>query len=175
MNNVSPRWNPVSRSDQKDVLWDTSPYHGGSQPWEFFSKGNTGFFATGFEIYSSITDIKNLSLLARVMLLKKYTFIDKLYGESDIPDGGTSYQFFETHKRDTYKNETWMTGSIGLLTQWGPAEVFATLNLPLAYLAKKKTELHEDQALLFEHTIKNTWQVQMPTTLQILFLFHLGS
>ena len=63
MNNVSPRWNPVSRSDQKDVLWNTSPNYGWSQPWEFFSKGNAWFFATGFEMYSSITVVKNLSLL----------------------------------------------------------------------------------------------------------------
>jgi hypothetical protein len=173
MKNVSPRWNPMSQSEQKDVLWDSSPYSGWSPSWELFSEGSQWFFATGFESYSSINILTNLSLLARLTFIKKYAFIDKLYGTSEIPDGGNVYKFSQTHRRDTDTIETWMTGSVGIVYRLGPVIVFGTFQLPLAYLARKKTELRKDQELLFEYSLRNTWQVQQPTTIQILFVLNI--
>jgi hypothetical protein len=46
MKNTRTRWNSVSRSDQKNVLWSTSPYMGWTTSWENFSKGSKWFFAT---------------------------------------------------------------------------------------------------------------------------------
>jgi len=174
MKNTYTQWNPNTRSDQKNVLWTTSPYAGWSQYWENFSRGNVLFFATGFESYSSIGISKNLSILARLTILKKYSFIRKDYGISEIPEGGNAFTFDQTHERNDFKNETWMTGSIGLSYHWGPITLFGTLQLPLAYRLEQKTELSEYNARLFEHTKKNMWQVQQPTTFDILFVYALG-
>lgn len=174
MNNTSTRWNSVSRSDQKDVLWTTSPYHGWSPSWENYSKGSSWFFATGFEAYSSIGIYKRLSLLLRLTVLRKYTFIDKYYGRSEIPDGGQSYIFFQSHERNNYKNETWMTGSFGFAYGIGPIQMFATLQLPTAYLIKQDTRLEENNTFLFEHSKRNVWQVQEPITARFLLVYALS-
>jgi len=174
MKNTYTQWNPNTRSDQKNVLWTTSPYAGWSQYWENFSRGNILFFATGIESYSSIGISKNLSILARLTILKKYSFIRKDYGISEIPEGEDTFTFNQTHERNDLKNETWMTGSIGLSYHWGPITLFGTLQLPLAYRIEQKTELSEYNARLFEHTKKNMWQVQQPTTFDILFVYALG-
>ena len=110
-------------------------------------------------------------LLARLTILKKYTFISKDYGKSEIPEGENIYVFHQTHERNDYKNETWMTGSIGLLFHWGSVTVFGTLQLPLAYLIEQRTKLSEGSRSMFEHTKKNMWQVQQPTPFEILFVY----
>lgn len=171
MQNTRTRWNSVSQSDQKDVLWTTSPYFGWSPSWENFSKGSNLFLATGFEASSSIGIYRRLALLLRLEILRKYSFIKKAYGESKIPEGGDSYQFYQTHQRSNHKNETWMTGSFGLSYGWGPVQAFWTLQLPLAYLIEQKTKLSDSNSLLFEHSKKNMWQVQQPTTFQMLFVY----
>jgi hypothetical protein len=173
MENVSPRWNPVSRSDQADVLWNTKPYHGWSQPWESFSKGSQWFFATGFESYSSIGIQKNISLILRLMVFKKLTSINKRYGESEIPEGERSYRFIQTHQRRTHTDETWITGSFGVNWRIGPFDLWATLQFPLAYLLNTSTELEDRQQVLFDHTIHNTWQVQQPAAAQIFLIYSL--
>jgi len=174
MNNTRTRWNSASGSDQKDVLWTTSPYSDWSPSWENFSKGSSWFFATGFESYSSIGIYKRLSLLLRLTVLRKFTRINKIYGESVIPDGGSSFEFHQTHKRNNFRNETWMTGSFGISYGWGPVQIFCTLQLPLAYLIKQRTKLHDNTSQLFDHSKRNLWQVQEPTTMRILFVYALG-
>jgi len=171
MANTSERWNSVSHSEQPDVLWNTSPYTGWSQSWEKFSKGNRWFFATGFEAYSSVGIHKRLSLLLRLLVLRKYTFTEKLYGESKIPGGGNSYQFYQSHRRDDYRNETWMTGSIGFSYGLGPIQLLLDMQLPLAYLIKQETALNDNASLLFEHEKRNMWQVQEPITARLLLVY----
>ena len=78
-----------------------------------------------------------------------------MYGESEIPEGGDSYMFNETHVRNNYKNETWMTGSFGVSYGFGPVQLFCTLQLPLAYLIAQETELKEGNSVLFEHSKRN--------------------
>lgn len=173
MSNVRTRWNSVSKSDQPGVLWTTSPYKGWSPSWESFSRGHRWFFATGFEAYSSIPAHKRLSLLLRMMVLRKYTFTKKIYGESTIPEGSNSYEFNQTAERSDYKNETWMTGSVGISYGFGPVQAFWTLELPLPYLIKHRTSLRDSDDLLFEHSRKNVWQVQQPTSTRILLVYSL--
>jgi hypothetical protein len=175
MENTQPRWNNVSQSQQSDVLWTTSPYQGWSPSWESFSKGSSWFFATGFEAYSSISVYKRLALLSRLTVLRKFTRVEKTYGASEIPAGGSSYEFRQTHLRNDSKNETWMTGSIGFSYGLGPFQTFLTLQLPLAYLLKQNTELSDNTEVLFEHSQRNMWQVQEPIASRIMVVYALGS
>jgi hypothetical protein len=174
MQKVRTKWNSVSRANQSGVLRSSSPYMGWSQSWESFSKGGEWFFATGLESYSSINIYKRLALLTRLTYLRKFTFTNKQYGKVDIPEGGTSFVFNQTHERNNYKNENWITGSLGLSYGWGPAQLFVTLQLPLAYLVKQKTELSEGNNVVFEHQKRNMWQVQEPTTMRILLVYALS-
>jgi len=172
--NTSTRWNSVSRAEQPDVLKSSSPYLGWSPSWESYSSASEWFFATGFESYSSIAIYKRLSLLARLTYLRKFTSIKKQYGNSEVPEGGTSYTFQRTHLRDHNKNENWITGSLGVSYGRGPVQLFVTLQLPLAYLIKQKTKLNDNDTRLFEHEKRNMWQVQEPTTMRILMVYALG-
>jgi hypothetical protein len=174
MKNTHERWNSVSRSVQPDVLWSTSPYQGWSPSWESYSKGSEWFFATGFEAYSSIDIYKRLALLSRLTVLKKYTYVEKIYGNSEIPPGGTSFAFEQTHVRNDSRNETWMTGAIGFSYGFGPFQTFATLQLPLAYLLKQETKLSDAGEVLFEHEQRNMWQVQEPITTRIMVVYGIG-
>jgi hypothetical protein len=174
MKNVQERWNSASGSIQPDVLWSTTPYNGWTPSWENFSKGDQWFFATGFEAYSSIDIYKRLALLSRLTVLRKFTSLEKIYGTSAIPPGGVSYEFQQTHVRNDSKNEAWMTGEIGFSFGFGPFQTFATLQLPLAYLLKQKTELSDANEVLFEHEQKNMWQVQEPVTSRIMLVYGLG-
>lgn len=173
MQNTSTRWNSVSRANQDDVLWSTSPYSGWSPSWENFSKGSEWFFATGLETYSSIAIYRRLSLLSRLTYLRKFTFMTKEYGQSEIPGGGTEYTFNQTHERNNYKNENWITGSLGFSYGWRQFQLFLTLQLPLAYFVKQETELNDNSKLLFEHEKRNMWQVQEPTTMRFLLVYAL--
>jgi hypothetical protein len=175
MENTQTRWNGVSQSLQSNVLWSTSPYQGWSPSWESYSKGSSWFFATGFEAYSSISVYKRLALLTRLTVLRKFTRVEKTYGTSEIPTGGTSYEFQQTHLRNDSKNETWMTGSFGFSYGWGPFQTFVTLQLPLAYLLKQNTELSDNNEVLFEHSQRNMWQVQEPIASRIMIVYALGT
>jgi hypothetical protein len=174
MKNTQTRWNSVSGSQQSDVLWSTTPYNGWSPSWENFSKGSEWFFATGFEAYSSIGIYKRLALLSRLTVLRKFTHVEKIYGTSEIPSGGSSFAFQQTHTRNDYRNESWMTGSVGLSYGFGPFQTFATLQLPLAYLIKQETKLSDADEVLFDHAQKNMWQVQEPITTRIMIVYALG-
>jgi len=171
MANTSERYNSASRSDQPDVLRNSSPYSGWSNSWERFSKGSRWFFATGCEAYSSVGIHKRLSLLLKLTVLRKYTFTEKLYGESRIPDGGNLYKFYQSHSRNNYRNETWMTGSVGFSYGLGPVQMIFDLQLPLAYLIEQETALSDNKSLLFEHEKRNMWQVQEPITTRILLVY----
>ncbi|MGD9141382.1 MAG: hypothetical protein PVJ42_07555 [bacterium] len=173
MENTRTRWNGVSGTDEKDVLWSTSPYMGWSPYWEDFSKGSSWFFATGFEAYSSIGVYRRLSVLTRLTVLKKYTYTTKIYGESVIPDGGNSYEFAKSHERNDSRDETWMTGSIGFMYGRGPLQVMADLQMPLAYLVKQSTKLSDNEKVLFEHRENSMWQVQEPVALRLMFVYAL--
>ena len=105
--------------------------------------------------------------------MRKYSFITKDYGSSDIPEGGNEYVFTSTHTRDDYKNETWMTGSIGLSFGWGPLQLLATMHLPIAYLLEKNTELADTQTTLVDLTQRNVWAVQEPVSFRLLLVFGL--
>ena len=171
--NSHTRWNSVSGSDQSDVLWSTTPYPDWSPSWESFSKGSSWFMATGFEAYSSISVYQRFALLSQLTVLRKFTRTEKIYGQSGIPDGGSSFVFEPTHQRNDYRNETWMTGSIGFSHGWGPVQAFVTLQLPLAYLIKQETSLSSRGELLFDHAKRNMWQVQEPISSRILLVYSL--
>ncbi|NLT51359.1 MAG: hypothetical protein GXX85_10620 [Ignavibacteria bacterium] len=174
MKNVSPRWNSSLGANQQDVIRNSSPSDDGFSPsWETFSQGNYFFLATGFEAYSSINIYGRLNLLTTLTLLRKYSFITKEYGQSVIPAGGSSYEFQRSHKRDDYKNETWMTGSIGFAYGWGPIQTIASMQLPLAYLLEKSTELTNNSITLVDRNQRNVWAVQEPVTFRLLFIFGL--
>jgi hypothetical protein len=173
MRNTRTRWNSVSGADEKDVLWSTSPYMGWSPYWEDFSKGSTWFFATGFEAYSSTGIYRRLSLQTKLTVLRKYTYTTKVYGESVIPDGGSSYEFVESHERNDYRNETWMTGSIGIMYGRGPVQALVDLQMPLAYLIKQSTKLGDNEKVLFEHAENSMWQVQEPVALRLMLVYAL--
>ncbi len=170
--NTNTRWNSASHADERDVLWSTSPNTGWSKDWEEFSKGSEWYFATGLEAYSSIGIYKRTSLILKLTLLRKYTRDTRLYGQSEVQEGG-SYKFYQTHERNNYRNETWMTGAIGLAWGRGPIQTFLTMQLPLAYLIRQETKLRDNDDWLFEHEKRNMWQVQVPTTLRLLLVYSL--
>jgi len=174
MKNTRTRWNSVSGSDQKDVLWSTTPYLRWSPSWENFSKGRTWFFATGFEANSSVTVYKRLSVQTRLLVLRKYTWTEKAYGSSEIPQGGSSFEFSESHRRNNTKTETWMTGGFGFTYGWGPVQSIVSLELPLAYLISQSTKLSDNNEVLFEHHQKSLWQVQQPVSIRVLLVMALG-
>jgi len=97
----------------------------------------------------------------------------KEYGSSIVPDGGKEYVFNSSHTRHDYKNETWMTGSVGLAYGWGPLQLIATMHLPLAYLLEKNTELTDNSATLVDLTQRNVWAVQEPVSFRFLVVFGL--
>jgi len=174
MENSSPRWNNAMGAIENGVIRNSSPYEGGFTPsWESFSQGSNTFFATGFEASTSINITGRFSALASVLLLRKYSFITKEYGSSEIPDGGKEYVFSPTHTRDDYKNETWMAGSIGISYGLGPIQILTTMHLPLAYLLEKNTTLTNNGASLVDLTQRNVWAVQEPVSFRFLVIFGL--
>ena len=174
MENTSPRWNGVMGAEQNGVLRDSYPSDNGFSPsWETFSKGHYFFFATGFEATSSIHLGGRFSVLASLLMLRKYSFVTKEYGSSDIPAGGDEYTFNVSHTRHDNKTETWMTGSIGIAYGWGPFQTIATMQLPLAWLLARNTELSDSNTQLVDLTQKNVWAVQEPISFRLLFVFGL--
>ncbi len=169
MVNTSPRWNGSIGATQNGVVRNSSPSEGGFSPsWESFSRGRCTFFATGFEASTGITISGRFSALASLLLLRKYSFITKDYGSSAIPDGSKEYAFTPSHTRHDFKNETWMSGSVGFSCGWGPMQILATMQLPLAYLLEKNTELTESGSTLVNLTQRNVWAVQEPVSFRLL-------
>jgi hypothetical protein len=174
MENTSPRWNSVMGATENGVIRNSYPSESGFSPsWESFSQGSNTFIATGFEASTSINISGRFSALASVLLLRKYSFITKEYGSSDIPAGGREYVFNASHIRHDYKNETWMAGSVGIAYGWGPIQLLATMHLPLAYLLEKNTELTESGNTLVDLTQRNVWAVQEPVSFRFLVVFGL--
>ena len=174
MENTSPRWNGALGATQNGVIRNSSPSEDGFSPsWETFSQGNYFFFATGFEASTSINLSGRFSALASVLMLRKYSFITKEYGSSEIPNGGNNYVFHKSHTRDDYKTETWMTGSIGFAYGWGPLQTIVTMQFPLAWLLVKQTELSDSNTKLVDRTQRNVWAVQEPISFRLLFVFGL--
>ena len=176
MENTSPRWNSTMGATENGVIRNSSPYESGFTPsWESFSQGSNTFFATGFEASTSINISGRFSALASILLLRKYSFIGKDYGSSNIPDGGKEYAFTPTHTRDDYKNETWMAGYIGISYGWGPIQILTTMHLPLAYLLEKNTTLTDNGngTTLVDLTQRNVWAVQEPVSFRFLVIFGL--
>jgi hypothetical protein len=174
MENTSPRWNGATGITQKDVIRDSSPWEDGFSPsWETFSQGNYSFFATGFEANTSVNLSGRFSALGSLLILRKYSFITKEYGSSDIPAGGNSYTFHANYTRHDHKTETWMTGSIGISYGLGPIQAIATMQFPLAWLLVKQTELSNSSAKLVDLTQRNVWAVQEPISFRLLFVFGL--
>jgi hypothetical protein len=174
MENTSPRWNGAVGATQKGVVRNSSPYESGFTPsWETFSRGRNTFFAVGFEASMGINLSGRFSALGSLLLLRKYSFITKEYGSSGIPAGSSEYVFNASHTRHDYKNETWMTGSIGLSYGLGPAQIIATMHLPLAYLLEKSTELSDSATKLVDLTQRNVWAVQEPVSFRVLLVFGL--
>jgi len=175
MENTAPRWNGEIGATENGVIRNSSPSERGFSPsWESFSKGTYSFFATGLEVSTAINISGRFFALGSLLLLRKYSFITKEYGRSDIPDGGNEYVFTASHTRDDFKNETWMTGSIGAAIGWGPLQLLATLHFPLAYLLEKNTELSDTQTTLVDMTQRNVWAVQQPISFRFLIIFGLG-
>jgi hypothetical protein len=174
MENTSPRWNSAMGATQNGVIRNSSPYESGFSPsWETFSQGRNTFFSMGFEASTAINISGRFSALASVLLLRRYSFITKEYGSSTIPSGGTEYTFNPSHTRHDYKNETWMTGSVGAMYGWGPIQLIATMQLPLAYLLEKNTELSDGSRTLLDLTQRNVWAVQEPVSFRLLLVFGL--
>jgi hypothetical protein len=174
MENTAPRWNGPLGATQKEVFRDSYPSTGGFSPsWESFSRGQYTFFATGFEASTAVNISGRFYALASCLLLRKYSWITKEYGESEIPAGGSQYGFDVSHTRDDYKNETWMTGSVGMMVGWGPFQILGTMHLPLAYLLEKSTELTDASTTLVDLTQRNVWAVQEPVSFRLLLVFGL--
>lgn len=174
MENTSPRWNSAIGAIENGVIRNSSPYESGFTPsWESFSQGTNTFFATGFEASTSINISGRFSALASVLLLRKYSFLTKEYGSSEIPDGGNKYVFNSSHTRDDYKNETWMSGYVGIAYGIGPVQMIATMHLPLAYLLEKNTNLTSSGQSLVDLTQRNVWAVQEPVSFRVMLIFGL--
>ncbi|MGB5287113.1 MAG: hypothetical protein WBQ32_15240 [Ignavibacteriaceae bacterium] len=174
MANTSPRWNGAIGATENGVIRNSSPYESGFTPsWESFSQGNYKFFATGFEASTAINISGRFFALASILLLRKYSYITKEYGSSDIPEGGNEYVFTASHTRNDFKNETWMNGSVGIAYGWGPLQLLATMHLPLAYLLEKNTELKDNSTTLVDLTQRNVWAVQEPVSFRFLVVFGL--
>ncbi|MBM4118252.1 hypothetical protein FJ251_11030 [bacterium] len=173
MQNTETRWNDVSHSEQEDVLWSTQPYEGWSPYWERFSKGREWCLATGFEADAEVTVHRGWSALMRTTVLRKFTRVKKLYGTSEIPAGGNSYQFSQSHRRDDYRNEMWMTGAFGLSYRRGPATFYLVQDLPTAYLIRQTTKLADNERTLFEHEQRRMWQVQVPSGMRLFVVYEL--
>ncbi len=173
LENTETRWNSASHTDEEGVLWSTSPYMGWSTYWEDFSKGREWFLATGFEANASVGVYRGFSALLRLTILRQFTHTKKLYGESEVPDGKHSYQFFQTYRRDDYRSEMWMTGMCGVSCDWGAVTVYLTQDLPTAYLLKQKTKLADNEVELFEHEKRQMWQVQRPSGTRLFMVYRL--
>jgi hypothetical protein len=173
LKNTEARWNDASHSEQRDVIWSTQPYPDWSPYWETFSKGRTWFMATGFEADASIEVHNGWSALMRTTILRKYTRTRKLYGNSEIPSGGTSFEFFQTHRRDDYRNEMWMTGAFGVSRRLRSVTVYLTEDFPTAYLLKQTTKLVDSDHTLFQHEQRRTWQVQVPSGTRLFLVYAL--
>jgi hypothetical protein len=174
MENTSPRWNSSIGATQRGVVQNSSPSVSGFSPsWESFSQGRYTFFATGFEASTAINVSGRFYALGSLLLLRKYSYITKEYGSSTIPAGGGEYGFNVSHTRDDYKNETWMTGSVGLMVGLGPFQVLGTLHFPLAYLLEKSTELSDNTTTLLDLNQRNVWAVQEPVSFRLLVVFGL--
>jgi len=175
MENTAPRWNGAIGAEENGVIRDSYPYENGFSPsWESFSQGTYSFFATGFELSTAVNISGRFFALGSLLLLRKYSYITKEYGYSDVPEGGNEYVFTASHTRDDYKNETWMTGSLGVMLGWGPLQFMATMHLPLAYLLEKNTELTNDASTpLVDLTQGNVWAVQEPVSFRFLVIFGL--
>jgi hypothetical protein len=174
MENTSPRWNGSIGAIENGVIRDSYAYESGFSPsWETFSQGSYNFFATGFEASTGINISGRFFALGSLLLLRKYSYITKEYGSSDVPEGGNEYVFNASNTRDDYKNETWMSGAVGLGFGWGPLQLLTTMHLPLAYLLEKNTELSDTQATLVNLTQRNVWAVQEPVSFRFLIIFGL--
>lgn len=174
MENTSPRWNGSVGATQNGVVRNSFPSVSGFSPsWESFSRGSSTFLATGFEGSTAINITGRVYAVASVLLLRKYSFIMKQYGSSEIPSGDKEYVFNASYTRHDHKNETWMTGSAGLMYGWGPVQVLATMQLPLAYLLQKNTELSDSKTTLVDLTQRNVWAVQEPVSFRLLLVFGL--
>jgi hypothetical protein len=175
MRNIHNVWNESTGGEEQGVLWDSSPYEGWSTSWESFSRGHELFFATGGETYTSINVYKRLSIQGGLTLLKKFTNLRKVYGNSYVPDEGGNYKFNKTHIRLDHRNETWMTGSLGLTYGFGPIQLISILQFPLSYLNKRETELSTvDDEILFDHERRNVWQVQQPASFRLIIVYALS-
>lgn len=174
MENTSPRWNGVAGATQYGVIMDSSPYTDGFSPsWETFSRGRNTALSFGIEASSAINISGRFSALASLLLLRKFSFIRKDYGSSTITGGSSGYVFNPSSTRHDYKNETWMTGSIGISYGFGPAQILASMNFPLAYLLTKTTELADSGTTLVDLTQRNVWAVQEPVSFRLLVVFGL--
>lgn len=174
MANSSPRWNGAVGATQNGVIRNSSPYTGGFSPsWESYSQGSTSFFATGFEASTGINISGRFYALASILLLRKYTWITKEYGSSVIPPGAREYVFHASHTRSDYKNETWMSGAVGISHGFGPLQILATMHLPLAYLLEKNTELTDAGSTLVDLTQRNVWAIQEPVSFRLMLMFGL--
>ncbi len=174
MKNTSPRWNGAVGATEYDVIRDSYPYESGFSPsWETFSRGRYTFFGVGMEASTSINISGRFSALASVLFLRKYSFIKKEYGSSVVPSGGSAYVFNPSFTRHDNKIETWMTGSIGVSYGLGPIQILANMNLPLAWLLEKNTELSDRNATLVDLTQRNVWAVQEPVSFRLLLVFGL--
>jgi hypothetical protein len=172
--NTSPRWNSAVGATQNGVIRNSSPDESGFSPsWESFSRGRNTFFATGCEASMGINISGRFSALGSLLLVRKYSFITKEYGSSAVPAGGSEYEFNASHTRHDYKNETWMSGSIGISYGLGPAQIIASMQLPLAYLLLKSTDLSDNRAVLVDRTQRNVWAVQEPVSFRMLLVFGL--
>jgi len=173
MRNGSTRWNTISKSNEKDVVWSREPYTGCSSSWETFSKEKEWFFAAGWETNASIGLYRRLAALLRVTTLQKNSWTEELCGQTGIPEGGRSLSSHQAHKRNNFSNTTWMTGSVGVSCGWEPVQTFLTPRLPMAYLIKRRTKLAGGNGLMFEHAKRDMWQVQKPTTVRTMIIYAL--
>jgi hypothetical protein len=88
--------------------------------------------------------------------LRKYSNLRKVYGNSYVPDEGGNFEFNKTHIRIDHRNETWMTGSLGLTYGFGSLQFISILQFPIPYLNKRETKLENtNNDILFDHERRN--------------------
>ena len=171
MENTSPAWNSALGATQNGVIRSSWAYTGGFSPsWETFSQGRYNFFSTGIEASTGINISGRFYALGSVLFLRKYSFITKDYGSSAVPAGAREFVFNADYTRHDTKTETWMTGSIGLMFGWGPFQLLGTMQLPLAYLLEKHTELTDARQTAVDMTQRNVWAVQEPVSFRLLLV-----
>lgn len=138
----------------KETYINSSPYVGDEPWWENFSYADEHFLDLGAEInaYLPLYGNKEQSLGCSVILLynNKFTWNTKHYGQN--PETGDSFSFDKSHKRETYKRETWFNTAVGFTYRHKKIIAQFSYAQPLIYKRYVETSVKEGGETLFSHS-----------------------